>query len=398
MVLTDDQRLEVDLYLKVVEQENPRDILQFSSNYFNKRLEQQRAILNSGGSSTSLSASINNSRSASGINLFKGNFGLDNKDKLDRPISPIDPMHSDLTTSNEGPTASSGHKLQVKENIPMNFNALRRTSVSAETFQPENIENWTPEHFSEKTNEQMIRLKNAVGNNFLFNTLDTDAANLVIGSLEEKRVTTGTEIIKQGEEGDYFYIVEEGQVKYLVNGNEVSSSGPGSTFGELALMYNSPRAATVLAVTPCVLWALDRSTFRKILLGGSFKKRVLYDDFLKSVPILEGLSNYDRGKLADALETEIYEPGSIIIREGDQGENFYVIEYGSCNVSKNNEGIVAQLKPHDYFGEVALLNDLPRQATITTTTKTKVVTLGKAAFERLLGPVRDILVANDPTK
>ena len=244
----------------------------------------------------------------------------------------------------------------------------------------------------------MQRLEKSIRNNFLFNKLDSDSKRLVINCLEEKSVPKGATIIKQGDQGDYFYVVEKGTVDFYVNDNKVNSSGPGSSFGELALMYNSPRAANVVATSDCLLWALDRLTFRKILLGSSFKKRLMYDDLLKSMPVLKSLTTYDRAKLADALDTKIYQPGETIIREGDQGENFYLIEYGAVDVSKKGQGVINKLKDHDYFGEVALLNDLPRQATVTATKRTKVATLGKSGFQRLLGPAVDVLKLNDPTR
>lgn len=64
--------------------------------------------------------------------------------------------------------------------------------------------------------------------------------------------------------------------------------GSGS-FGELALMYNMPRAASVRAQTPGQLWAMDRHTFRRILLKSAFKKRKLYEDLLEKVPMLKAL-------------------------------------------------------------------------------------------------------------
>lgn len=64
--------------------------------------------------------------------------------------------------------------------------------------------------------------------------------------------------------------------------------GSGS-FGELALMYNMPRAASVRAQTPGALWAMDRHTFRRILLKSAFKKRKLYEELLDKVPILKAL-------------------------------------------------------------------------------------------------------------
>ncbi|CAG99219.1 cAMP-dependent protein kinase regulatory subunit BCY1 [Kluyveromyces lactis] len=326
--------------------------------------------------------------------IFKGNFnvGTESQRKVN---SSVDPMAPEPTAT----THSFPRRSVVNPKpLPINFNAQRRTSVSGETLQPDHLDDWKPENFQEKSPEQVSRLEKAVGKNFLFNKLDSDSKKLVINSLEEKSIPQGKEIIKQGDEGDYFYIVEDGTVEFYVNNQKVNTSGPGSSFGELALMYNSPRAATVIASTDCILWALDRLTFRRILLGGSFKKRILYDDLLKNIPILKSLSTYDRAKLADALDTEYYEAGQTIIKEGDTGENFYFIEYGEADVSQEGKGVITKLGKGDYFGEVALLNDLPRQATVTATARTKVATLGKSGFQRLLGPVVDVLKLNDPTR
>lgn len=448
MPLSADQQVEWDLFKKEVDRQRPADLLQFSANYFNKRLEQQRyftkqqeSFASSRGidlfskpsrheSVVAASSSIGGkgvddsdvqfklpfvdqdphatryehehehpagpsdqsgtvTGSGIGSGLFKGDFNV-GKEASKRVKSPLDP-HS-------GQQSSDKKNIVNHQPLPLRFNAERRTSVSGETFQPDNFDDWTPEHFSEKTQDQLNRLAKSIGKNFLFSKLDPESKTLVINSLEEKKVKQGTEVIRQGDEGDYFYVVEQGTVEFFVDSKKVSSSGPGSSFGELPLMYNSPRVATVIASSDCILWALDRITFRKILLGSSFKKRLMYDELLKIIPILKSLTTYDRAKLADALDTEYYEPGQVIVKEGDVGENFYLIEYGECDVIKKGEGVVAHLKAHDYFGEVALLNDLPRQASVIAKTKTKVATLGKSGFQRLLGPVVDVLKLNDPTK
>lgn len=455
MGLSQGQLDELNLFQRKVYEDQPRDILQFAANYFNRRLEQQRffarnqeSLALSKGIVLFPSATRNDSVVASGSlsgrvggagasddqdvffktpftgggdphetcdsphedqktgalddeeagGIFKNNFRVNQASEKDikKPVDPMAPDHTNFPSPQ--PTKIPRRSTVVAQPLPMNFNAQRRTSVSGETMTPDNLDQWTPENFNEKTGEQLARLEKAIGRNFLFKKLDSESKRLVINSLEEKSVKEGQEIIKQGDEGDYFYIVEKGTVDFYVGTQKVNTSGPGSSFGELALMYNSPRAATVVATTDCVLWALDRLTFRRILLGGSFKKRILYDEFLKSMPVLQSLTTYDRAKLADALDTEVYHPGQIIIREGDRGENFYFIEYGEAEVSKEGQGMIAHLKQGDYFGEVALLNDLPRQATVKAIKKTKVATLGKSGFQRLLGPAVEVLKLNDPTR
>ena len=91
-------------------------------------------------------------------------------------------------------------------------------------------------------------------------------------------------IIKQGGEGDYFYVLSQGEVDiYLKKGDQefpgvvVDSVGPSASFGELALMYMCPRAASVVAKTDVTLWALDRATFRQIMSDTNSKKRRLHE-------------------------------------------------------------------------------------------------------------------------
>ncbi|KAK5779827.1 cAMP-dependent protein kinase regulatory subunit BCY1 PWA37_001816 [Arxiozyma heterogenica] len=345
-------------------------------------------------------------------NIFKGGFNIGqeaSRKRINSPLDPSDPTtkrkstpppnsSSDISSNDNNSKQQQQQQQEVFHPIPSRFNAERRTSVSGETLQPSHFDNWTPENYKEKTEAQLKRLEKSIGKNFLFNRLDPDSKKLVINCLEEKHVEANDIIIKQGDEGDYFYIVEDGNVEFYVNDVRVSTSGPGSSFGELALMYNNPRAATVVATTDCILWTLDRLTFRKILLGSSFKKRVLYDDLLKSIPVLQKLTTYERSKLADALDTQYFNSNEIIIREGDRGENFYLIEYGEVQVIKEGKGVIATLGKGDYFGELALLKDVPRQATIKTTKRTKVATLGKSGFQRLLGPVVEVLKLNDPTR
>lgn len=88
------------------------------------------------------------------------------------------------------------------------------------------------------------------------------------------------------------------------------------SFGELALLYNMPRAATIRAVTEGQLWALDRQTFRRILLKSAFRKRKMYETLINSVPMLKTLQNYERMNLADALVPKVYGPGEQIIKQG----------------------------------------------------------------------------------
>jgi len=176
-------------------------------------------------------------------------------------------------------------------------------------------------------------------------------------------------------------------------GKKVATISTGGTFGELALMYGAPRNATIISAEPgCTLWALDRVTFRRILMDYTFQRRRMYEKFLSEVPLLSELDSYERSKIADALEAQKFPPGTTIIKEGDVGEAFYLLESGEAEAYKNGtEQPVKTYGKGDYFGELALLNDAPRAASVVSKTEVKVATLSKDGFQRLLGPVEGIM-------
>ncbi|KAJ1558364.1 hypothetical protein HK405_013828, partial [Cladochytrium tenue] len=245
---------------------------------------------------------------------------------------------------------------------PAALNRGRRTSVSAESMAPTAAgdEPAHPRVDIPKTDEQRARIRDAVAGNFLFRSCDDDQRADVVAAMAEKPVAAGDVVIEQGAVGDYFYVVESGALDVLVlrqgaeQPEKVAEVGPGGSFGELALMYNAPRAATVVARSACVLWALDRVTFRRILMENTARKRRMYESFLEELPLLAALQPYERAKVADALESMAFADGDVVIKQGDVGENFYLIESGEAAVeAADDEGVVHELSSLGkgaYFG------------------------------------------------
>jgi len=311
------------------------------------------------------------------------------------------------------------------EGFPSNYAMGRRTSVSAEVMTPQtagDADNWKPPVHN-KTQRQLESIRAAVANNFLFSHLAPEQMETILAALAEKPIPArGIKVISQGDVGDNFYIVESGAFDVLIHpsgseqaghgsegmGRRVASIGPGGNFGELALMYNAPRAATVVSTqAPALLWALDRVTFRRILMDAAFNRRRMYESFLDSVPLLKSLTGDERSKVADALETIEFPPGSAIIRQGDIGDRFFLLEEGEAAVFKREEGALGSAGPGtelmryrkgDYFGELALLDDKPRAASVLSVGHVRVAWLGKDGFRRLLGPVEDRMRRDDPSK
>lgn len=116
------------------------------------------------------------------------------------------------------------------------------------------------------------------------------------------------------------YVLNTGSLKCtkVFQGNteptHLKDYAPGEGFGELALLYNAPRAATITATADSTLMKLDRGTFNHIVKDSAQKKREKYDSFLQSVSILQSMDPYERSKLGDAVREERFADGEFIIR------------------------------------------------------------------------------------
>jgi MFS family permease len=101
----------------------------------------------------------------------------------------------------------------------------------------------------------------------IFSALPPSTLEQLAESLDEVRVPAGQEIVRQGESGDRFYLVDEGTLEVSVDGQPVQSLGPGDSFGEIALLRDVPRTATVRAQTDAVVYALERDDFIPAVTG-----------------------------------------------------------------------------------------------------------------------------------
>jgi len=247
-----------------------------------------------------------------------------------------------------------------------------------------------------KTEEQRARIAKAVEGNLLFTGLDEQQLADVYLAMEEKKFAAGGTVMTQGEDGDYFYVVDSGTVKVIVSGTEVATLGAGDSFGELALMYFAPRAATIAVDTDAVMWAMDRVTFRSMLLDSTARKRATYESFLATVPLLSPLEAYERSKIADILKPQTITSGAAIVTEGDAGDCFFIIESGTADATKTDlPDYKLEYGVGDFFGELSLLKNSPRGATVTATSDCKVVTVNHKQFSRMIGKLDEALKATE---
>lgn len=238
-------------------------------------------------------------------------------------------------------------------------------------------------------------IDNALADNFIFASLSQKERRLLIDAMMQETVAAGSIIIQQGNIGDFFYVVDDGHVSFSVDGNHVGSCSRGASFGELALLYNCPRAATCVATSDCRLWKVDQHTFRHMLANNTAnqQKDVLY--VVKKVPFLAELDDTVLTKIGDALTSVVFQEGERIINKGDIGEVFYIIREGTVKVHDIGFGDSQYVDQHlgqsDWFGERALLTGEPRVANVTATSHCICLCLSRDTFEKTLGPLQELI-------
>lgn len=224
-------------------------------------------------------------------------------------------------------------------------------------------------------------------------------------------VPAGADVIRQGDRGDRFYMIAAGLADAIVDGHLVATLGPGGSFGEIALIEDVPRSATVTAREDLDLIAVDRGEFIGALTsdtGAVVRIGGIAHTRLGTAPIEERLVELDRGtalgprsvtellaqqaplaaisddalnELAAAARVVAAPDGALIIREGDYGDSCYVILDGAAEVLEG-ESRVRRLAPGDCFGELAILRDIPRTATVRAVGDTTLVAVDRAAFQQ----------------
>ncbi|XP_037109798.1 cAMP-dependent protein kinase type II-beta regulatory subunit [Syngnathus acus] len=286
---------------------------------------------------------------------------------------------------------------------------IRRASVCAEAFNPdEDDEDKEPRVAHPKTDEQRQRLQEACRDILLFKNLEPEEMSQVLDAMFEKFCTQGQRIIEQDGDGDNFYVIERGTFGIFVKADggdkPVGCYDNRGSFGELALMYNTPRAATIVANSPGALWCLDRLTFRRIIVKNNAKKRRLYEAFIETLPLLTSLELSERMKVVDVISTKVYRDAQQIIAQGELADCFYIVESGQVRITMkrsrtkkepdDEEVEIATCSRGQYFGELALVTNKPRAASAYAVGSVKCLAMDVKAFERLLGPCMDIMKRN----
>lgn len=213
--------------------------------------------------------------------------------------------------------------------------------------------------------------------------------------MHENFAEEGDIIVQEGDFGEKFYIMEEGSVEFSINGDIVGKMTAPGSFGDLALMYNSPRAATIRALEYCTMWTLEKKFFRQAMVTSSSNQNVQLCQFLSKISLFENLGPQSLNQLARSLTKQSYSDKEYIIRQGEIGDKFFVLFLGTvvCTKTDDNgyETELVRLHEGEVFGERALLKKEPRAANVIADGPVECYHLDSNNFTLMLGGLLDRL-------
>ncbi|XP_030638627.1 cGMP-dependent protein kinase 2 [Chanos chanos] len=249
----------------------------------------------------------------------------------------------------------------------------------------------------QKTASEKAQIMKAIGKNDFLSRLDDEQITMMVELLREVDRCPGDEVIKEGSEGDSMYIVAAGELKVIQAGRDLRTLTSGDVFGELAILYNCRRTASVKAITAVKLWCIERQTYRTIMTNKSKKKREQLMGFLKTAQTLKGLNDLQLSKIIDSMEEVRFQKNEVIVREGSEGNSFYIILQGEVLVTKKVNGqqkIIRKMGQGEHFGEQALIREILRTATCTAVGSVTCFSIDKEVFEETI-PVETLQLYDD---
>ena len=237
-------------------------------------------------------------------------------------------------------------------------------------------------HDKNPAKEDYDMMYDIISKHFFLQALTHQAKEEIIISMSLYKVSKGVTLYTQGLPGNYWYIVQSGELSVFMNDKQVAKLKSGQSFGERALMDGTLRSNTIIADTDCNLWALKRQVFRKII---EFIFTSNYEENMKflgqvDLPIDSTLKSI----MANNLIQEIYLKGQYICREGEFGSSLYIIKDGEVECLKG-ETVIRILKKGDNFGQKALLEGDVRSLDVKAKTDCKIYSISSEFFKNQYG-------------
>ncbi|XP_078489701.1 cGMP-dependent protein kinase 1-like [Ciona intestinalis] len=254
---------------------------------------------------------------------------------------------------------------------------------------------------TEKSQPLKDLLKRAIQQNDVLCNLNEDQIDAMIDHMQ-RALPSSNVFITEGTIGDRLYVLETGEVEVTQNSKYLCTLTAGSVFGEIAIMYNTKRTATVTATSATKVWMLEQSVFHYIMKNVADTQRQKVMEVVKKIPVIRKIrTRKQQVEVVDALVEETFNKGDYIIRQGDMGSSFYILVEGEVDVTSTGnvssdgdskgEHFIRSFGAVSYFGEKGLRNNSgTREANVVAKSKVvKCLSLDKSVFSRHIGELAD---------
>lgn len=278
-------------------------------------------------------------------------------------------------------------------------NRKKKNGISAEAYGNLNrVGDFRPTEY-EKDSLTQKNIRIMLTKSFMFDSLNEEELRIIISAMELCTYKQGCTIINEGDHGNKMFLFVSGSLKCfkMIDGKEelVKYYEFGDIFGELSLLYNTPRSASIYSIIESTCYSLDRETFTLIVKRSAIEKRQKVENSLKRVNILKDLTELEISKLCDCLQTEKFKKNDFVITQGEEGNKLYFIQEGRAIAFIRDvngvDTVVREYEDNDYFGEVAIIEKNKRTASIQVTSDVLVVlSLTRESFSRVLGNIKTL--------
>ncbi len=232
----------------------------------------------------------------------------------------------------------------------------------------------------------------------LFSGLDETELAALCSHIRLHKFIAGRKIIQQGDKGDSFYTIVSGSADVVIedaSGRErsVETLSTGDSFGETALLEDIPRTASIISKGSVAVFEISRESFEKFIVASAGGKEKVTDmirfgKLLMSNPMFSFMSPKELSHVIMKFKNEKFAAGKLFFDQGDKGDKFYLIKEGTVHIRRSEDGktvIDKELHQGDFFGEIALIKEVPRTAKATAVSDCTVATLTKEEFLEIIG-------------
>ena len=236
-------------------------------------------------------------------------------------------------------------------------------------------------------------LREILAKHFIFAALSQEQLEEVLSKMIFVRVPAEQFLFKQHSIAKFFFVIEKGEVDILIEGVRVKEMGPKSLIGDLALLYNTPRTASVQAISECRLWALDGAEFKSKLVALKRAQYLQSSEFVNRIEVFAKLTPEQRERLASEMLLESYASGTAIVSQGDDATAMFVVRSGKVEIIRDDK-FVTFLEADSYFGENAFAEQIAkRSATVRAVGPVQCFSISRGVLKDLFGHDVNVVVS-----